>query len=96
MKTLVKHYTASLRTALRDSGASAFYMLAMRRSHPFEGGDISGVPVPFTEHTSPTKTVYGRLCPNLCVKEIRAESFSIMELPSTASHPLINKHIFNI
>ncbi|MFC2358586.1 hypothetical protein [Porphyromonas endodontalis] len=96
MKTLVKHYTASLRTALRDSSASAFYMLAMRRSHPFEGGDISGVPVPFVERTSPTKSIYERLCQHLCVKEIRAESFSIMELPSTASHPLINKHIFNI
>ena len=96
MKTLVKHYTASLRTALRDSGAGAFYMLAMCRSHSFEGGDISGVPVPFAERTSPTKTIYGRLCQHLCVKEIRAESFSIMELPSTASHPLINKHIFNI
>lgn len=55
MKTLVKHYTASLRTALRDSGASAFYMLAMCRSHSFEGGDISGVPMPFTERTSPTR-----------------------------------------
>lgn len=55
MKTLVKHYTASLRTALRNSGAGAFYMLAMRRSHSFEGGDISGVPVPFAERTSPTK-----------------------------------------
>ena len=96
MKTLVKHYTASLRTALRDSGAGAFYMLAMRRSHSFEGGDISGVPVPFAERTSPTKTIYGRLCQHLCIKEIRAESFSITKLPSTASHPLINKHIFNI
>jgi len=96
MKTLVKHYTASLRTALRDSGAGAFYMLAMRRSHSFEGGDFSGVPVPFAERTSPIKTIYGRLCQHLCVKEIRAESLSIMESPSTASHPLINKHIFNI
>ncbi|MGP1579394.1 hypothetical protein [Porphyromonas endodontalis] len=96
MKTLVKHYTASLRIALRDSGASAFYMLTMRRSHSFEGGDISGIPVPFVERTSPTKPIYGRLCWHLYVKEIRAESFSIMELPSTASHPLINKHIFNI
>ena len=96
MKTLIKHYTASLRTALRDSGAGAFYMLAMRRSHSFGGGDISGVPVPFAERTSPTKTIYGRLCQHLCVKEIRAESFSIMESPSTASHLLINKHIFNI
>lgn len=96
MKTLVKHYTASLRIALRDSGASAFYMLTMRRSHSFEGGDISGIPVPFVERTSPTKPIYGRLCWHLYVKEIRAESFSIMELPSTASHPIINKHIFNI
>lgn len=96
MKTLVKHYTASLRTTLRDSGASAFYMLAMCRSHSFEGGDISGVPVPFAERTSPTKTIYGRLCQHLCVKEIRAESFSTTKLPSTASHSLINKHIFNI
>lgn len=96
MKTLIKHYTASLRTALRDSGAGAFYMLAMRRSHSFEGGDISGVPVPFAERSSPTKTIYGRLCQHLCVKEIRAESFSITELSSTASQPLINKHIFNI
>lgn len=96
MKTLVKHYTASLRTALRDSSASAFYMLAIRRSHSFEGGDISGVPMPIAECTSPTKTIYGRLCQHLCVKEIRAESFSITELPSTASYPLINKQIFSI
>ena len=84
MKTLVKHYTASLRTALRDSGAGAFYMLAIRRSHSFEGGDISGIPVPFAECTSPTKTIYGRLCQHLFVKEISAESFSITELPSTS------------